>query len=356
MFSNYYSGKSVLVTGHTGFKGAWLSLWLRELGATVNGFALEPHASANLHEVLVSDTFAKETIGDLREFELVKQTLEDIPPDIVFHCAAQPIVRRSYEAPLLTATTNIIGTVNVLEALRQNEIGCPVVVVTSDKCYENDGGSHTFTESDALGGYDIYSASKGAAEIMARSWQRSFKGRIATVRAGNVLGGGDYGADRLVPDCVRALESGKPIAIRNPIAVRPWQHVLDCLSGYLWLGVCLAKDESFAGAFNFGPEPESQRSVRELVENFLKHWPGEWKDSSDLDAPHEATTLNLSIEKVRRELGWQPVWGFAVAVQRTADWYYQRHMVKTQMLHELCLSQLETYIADAASKSTVWSQ
>jgi len=304
----------------------------------------------------VSDTFAKETIGDLREFELVKQTLEDIPPDIVFHCAAQPIVRRSYEAPLLTATTNIIGTVNVLEALRQNEIGCPMVVVTSDKCYENDGGSHAFTESDALGGYDIYSASKGAAEIMARSWQRSFNGRIATVRAGNVLGGGDYGVDRIVPDCVRALEGGKPIAIRNPVAVRPWQHVLDCLSGYLWLGACLAKDESFAGAFNFGPESEAQRSVRELVEQFLKHWPGEWIDSSDPNAPHEAATLSLSIEKVRHELGWQPVWNFAAAVQHTADWYYQRHIEKNNNLHELSLSQLEAYIADAAAKSIEWSK
>ncbi len=356
MFGKFYSGKTALITGHSGFKGAWLSLWLRDLGAQVHGLALAPHAPPNLHEALAPGTFANETIGDIGEFELVKQTIGDTNPDIVFHLAAQPLVRRSYDAPLETATTNILGTAHVLEALRQNEIDCPVVVVTSDKCYENDGTSRAFSETDPLGGHDIYSASKAAVEIMTRSWQRAFKGRIATVRAGNVIGGGDYGVDRIVPDCVRALETGESIAVRSPAATRPWQHVLDCLSGYLWLGARLADDESFASAFNFGPTPEAQRPVRELVEHFLQHWPGEWHDASDANAPHEAATLSLTIDKARQQLGWQPVWDFAAAVHRTARWYHQRHVVKADDLHGLSLAQLEAFTSDAIKQDIVWAK
>ena len=356
MFGKFYSGKTALITGHTGFKGAWLSLWLRDLGAQVHGLALAPHAPPNLHEALTPGTFANENIGDIGEFELVKQTIGDTNPDIVFHLAAQPLVRRSYDAPLETTTTNILGTAHVLEALRQNEIDCPVVVVTSDKCYENDGTSRAFSETDPLGGHDIYSASKAAVEIMTRSWQRAFKGRIATARAGNVIGGGDYGVDRIIPDCVRALETGGSIAVRSPDATRPWQHVLDCLSGYLWLGARLADDESFASAFNFGPTSEAQRPVRELVEHFLQHWPGEWHDASDANAPHEAATLSLAIDKARQQLGWQPVWDFATAVQRTTCWYHQRHVVKTDDLHGLSLAQLEDFTSDAIRQEIVWAK
>ena len=258
--------------------------------------------------------------------------------------------------PLETATTNILGTAHVLEALRQNEVDCPVVVVTSDKCYENDGTSRAFTETDALGGHDIYSASKAATEIMTRSWQRAFKGRISTARAGNVIGGGDYGVDRIVPDCVRALEVDEPIAVRNPNATRPWQHVLDCLSGYLWLGARLADDESFASAFNFGPESESQRPVIELVENFLQHWPGEWRDTSDANAPQEAVTLSLAIDKARQQLGWQPVWDFSTSVQHAARWYHQRHVVKVDDIHGLSLAQLEAFTSDAIRQDIVWAK
>ena len=345
-----------MVTGHTGFKGAWLSIWLRDLGANVHGLALPPYTPPNLHEVLVSGTFAGETIGDVGEFDLVKSTIASANPDIVFHLAAQPLVRRSYEAPLETATANILGTAHVLEAVRQNKIDCSVVVVTSDKCYENDGSSRAFTENDPLGGYDIYSASKAAAEIMTCSWRRAFKGRVATARAGNVIGGGDYGVDRIIPDCVRALKGGESILVRNPAATRPWQHVLDCLSGYLWLGARLAENDSFADAFNFGPEPESQRSVRELAELFLQHWPGEWTDASDAKTPHEATTLSLAIDKAQQKLDWRPVWDFATAVQRTASWYHQRHVVGSDDLHGLCLIQLEAYTADAVGQSLVWTQ
>lgn len=355
MFGKFYSGKTVLVTGHTGFKGAWLSLWLRDLGAHVHGLAFAPHAPPNFHETLTPGTFTSETIGDIGEFDIVEQTVAKTTPDIVFHLAAQPLVRRSYDAPLETAITNVLGTMHILEALRQNEIDCPVVLITSDKCYENDGDSHAFIETDALGGHDIYSASKAAAEIMTRSWRRAFKGRISTARAGNVIGGGDYGVDRIVPDCVRALEAGESIAVRNPNALRPWQHVLDCLSGYLWLGIRLADDESFASAFNFGPESESQRPVRELVEQFIQHWPGEWNDASDPTAPHEAATLSLAIDKARQQLDWQPVWDFSTSVQRAARWYHQRHVVKVDDIHGLSLTQLETFTSDAEGKGVAWA-
>jgi len=355
MFGNFYTGKTAWVTGHTGFKGAWLSLWLRDLGANVHGLALAPHAPPNLHEALAPNTFASETIGDLGDFDLVKQTAATVQPDIVFHLAAQPLVRRSYAAPLETATTNILGTAHVLEALRTHEIDCPIVVVTSDKCYKNDGSSRAFTEADPLGGHDVYSASKAATEIMAASWRDSFGARIATARAGNVIGGGDYGEDRIVPDCVRALLAGEPIAIRNPAATRPWQHVLDCLSGYLWLGARLAEDAAFADAFNFGPRHEAQRPVRELVETILHYWPGEWTDASDAAAPHEAATLSLAIDKARQQLGWQPVWDFAAAVERTMRWYHQRHVVHTEDVHGLCLAQLETYVADAHAAAAPWA-
>ncbi|MDP7010186.1 MAG: CDP-glucose 4,6-dehydratase [Verrucomicrobiota bacterium] len=356
MFGKFYSGKTAWVTGHTGFKGAWLSLWLRDLGAQVHGLGLAPHAPPNLHETLMPGTFSNETIGDIGEFELVNQTIGDTKPEIVFHLAAQPLVRRSYDVPLETAITNILGTAHVLEALRQNEIDCPVVVVTSDKCYENDGSSRVFTEADSLGGHDVYSASKASAEIMTRSWRRAFKGRIATARAGNVIGGGDYGEDRIVPDCVRALEAGQPIAVRNPRATRPWQHVFDCLSGYLWLGARLADDDSFADAFNFGPEPKDQRPVCELVEHFLQHWPGEWSNDSEPNAPHEAAALSLAIDKVRHQLGWQPVWDFATALHRTACWYHQRHVVKVDDIHGMSLAQLEAFTSDAIRQDIVWTK
>ena len=356
MFGKFYTGKTAWVTGHTGFKGAWLSLWLRDLGANVHGFALAPHVPPNLHETLAPNTLASETIGDLGDFDLVKQTAAEVKPDIVFHLAAQPLVRRSYEAPLETAKTNILGTAHVLDALRQNKIDCPVIIVTSDKCYENDGSAHAFSEDDPLGGNDIYSTSKAAAEIMARSWRSAFGGRIATARAGNVIGGGDYGTDRIVPDCVRALQAGEPIAVRSSAATRPWQHVLDCLSGYLLLGSRLAEDVAFADAFNFGPQPEAQRPVRELVEIILQHWPGEWIDASDPTAPHEAATLSLAIDKAHEQLGWQPVWDFATTVQRTVRWYHQRHVVNAEDLHVLSLAQLEAFTADAAAASAAWAK
>jgi len=261
MFGKFYSGKTAWVTGHTGFKGAWLSLWLRDLGANVHGVAFAPHAPPNLHETLAPKTFASETIGDIGCFDFVKRAASDTQPDIVFHLAAQPLVRRSYDAPLETATTNILGTAHVLEALRTNKIDCPIVVVTSDKCYENDGIAHAFTEADALGGHDIYSASKAATEIMTRSWQRAFGGRIATARAGNVIGGGDYGVDRIVPDCVRSLVAGEPIAVRSPAATRPWQHVLDCLSGYL------TKPGNNSAGNPFGISPPPSKAPRAGITN-----------------------------------------------------------------------------------------
>ena len=348
MLGKYYRGKTVLVTGHTGFKGGWISLWLKELGAKVHGLALRPHTSPNLYETLAPGTFVQETYGDICDVELVKRTLLGAPPDIVFHLAAQPIVRRSFKEPLETASTNILGTLNILEGLRQNNIDCPVVVVTSDKCYQNDEGSRAFVEGDPLGGHDVYSASKAAAEIMVRSWSLSFNVRVATARAGNVIGGGDYGEDRIVPDCVRALEARETIAVRNPQAARPWQHVLDCVSGYMLLGTKLAEDESLADAFNFGPKPESKRTVRELVESFLLHWPGKWQDTSAPDSPHEAATLSLNINKAEAHLGWRPVLDFSQAVEYAAQWYKERDSNKESEMHSVCVAQLEDYTRLAA--------
>ena len=354
MFGKFYSGKTAWVTGHTGFKGAWLSLWLRDLGANVHGLALAPHAAPNLHETLAPKTFASETIGDIGDFNLVKQAAADAQPDIVFHLAAQPLVRRSYDAPLETATTNILGTAHVLEALRQNKNDCPVVVITSDKCYENDGSSRSFTEADPLGGHDIYSASKAAAEIMTHSWRRTFNGQIATARAGNVIGGGDYATDRIVPDAIRALRAGEPVAVRNPGAVRPWQHVIDCLSGYLWLGVRM-KDDHVSPSFNFGPNPGSQQPVKQLVEELLKHWPGKWTNHAEANPPPEVPRLSLAIDQAARELDWRPVWSWETAVKQTAAWYRARHVDNAADLRAYSLAQIERHCNDATVAGQPWT-
>jgi CDP-glucose 4,6-dehydratase len=273
MFNNKYKDKRALVTGHTGFKGAWLSLWLKELGATVCGFSNGVPTIPSFYETL-SEVFNNEFTGDIQNYDEVCGCLKKSNPDIVFHLAAQPLVRVSYEQPVLTANTNIIGTINLLEAIRSLNLKCDIVVITSDKCYENRGWEYGYRENDSLGGQDIYSASKAAADIMARSYYTSFfknnpnLGNIAIARAGNVIGGGDYARDRIVPDCIRALKKNEPIVVRNPSSTRPWQHILDCLSGYLWLGAHLMNskpDATFATTFNFGPHSKSNRTVKNLL-------------------------------------------------------------------------------------------
>ena len=337
-----FSGKRVIVTGHTGFKGAWLSEWLLALGAEVYGLSLPAPTQPALFEQLGLASRLHHRIGDIRDEAAVAAFVRDVQPDFVFHLAAQALVRRSYSEPLNTFATNVTGTAHLLAALRSLTKPCAVVIVTSDKCYANHEAGRLYSESDALGGRDPYSASKAAAELVAASWRDSFFNLekiaagivppvgVSTARAGNVIGGGDWAHDRIVPDSIRALHEKQPIRVRNPASIRPWQHVLEPLGGYLLLAekiyaALLNRSASRLGevcsAFNFGPAPEDHRSVRELVHEILKHAPGTWEDASEAAALHEAKLLHLSTEKVRRVLGWAPRWRFETAVAHTIAWY-----------------------------------
>ena len=363
-FLNAYAGRRVLVTGHTGFKGSWLSLWLHTLGAQVAGFSLPPVAPPSLHEVVREGVFAAELFGDIRDARAVTEAVRTARPDFIFHLAAQPLVRLSYAQPAETFEVNVMGTVRLLEAVRAIGLRCPVLIVTSDKCYENRGWESGYRETDPLGGQDVYSMSKAATELVAQSWRRSFfqtdarLGPLTTVRAGNVIGGGDYAVDRIVPDCVRALLAGQPIGIRSPQATRPWQHVLDCLSGYLWLGAKLAGPASearLADAFNFGPDARSNQPVAALVREFLQHWPGEWRDESRADAPHEANFLHLSTDRAAQWLGWFPTWDFGTAVRETARWYHARHVARTDVA-AFSREQITSFMAAARAAKLPWAQ
>lgn len=337
-FHNAYQGKRVLVTGHTGFKGAWLCEWLLALGAEVTGFALPPATSPALFDQLGLAERLRHQLGDVRDLAAVRQLVQVVKPQFVFHLAAQPLVRLSYEQPVETYSTNVMGTVNVLEAIRLARCACAMVIVTSDKCYENQEWVHGYREDDHLGGHDPYSSSKAAVEIVAAAYRSSYFSapdspvRVATARAGNVIGGGDWALDRIVPDCIRALQRSEAIPVRNKVATRPWQHVLEPLSGYLRLGECLqafsltdpavlVKLNEYTSGFNFGPSLASNRSVADLVKEILRHWPGSWVDRSDPHAVHEATRLNLATDKAFHCLHWRPIWTFEETVARTVQWY-----------------------------------
>lgn len=364
MFGETYRGKKVLVTGHTGFKGSWLSLWLSELGAEVTGFSLPSPDSPSLYETLAKGVFKEERFGDIRDAAALAELVATARPDFVFHLAAQSLVRRSYSEPAETFEVNALGTMRLLEAVRAAALPCPVIVVTSDKCYENRGWEYGYREVDPLGGHDVYSMSKAATELVVQSWRRCFfqtdarLGPLATVRAGNVIGGGDYAEDRIVPDCVRALVSGSPIAVRNPAATRPWQHVLDCLSGYLWLAAQLTqpqREPRLADAFNFGPAVHSNQPVSALVTELLRHWPGRWIDESSPTAPHEAGFLHLSTDRAAQWLGWFPTSDFAEAVRETVRWYRARHVERADMC-AFSRSQIADFTAMAAARGLAWAQ
>jgi CDP-glucose 4,6-dehydratase len=323
-----------------------------------------PPTNPNFHETLSSNVFAGQTQADIRDYPSVVEVVRASQPEIVFHMAAQPLVRRSYVDPLETLGSNPLGTAHVLEALRQERVNCVSVIITSDKCYENREWSFAYRETDALGGHDVYSMSKAATELVAQSWDRSFfkdddgLGPIVTVRAGNVIGGGDYAVDRILPDCIRALSSGDSIKVRNPGALRPWQHVLECLSGYLWLGARLAeegKDSPLATAFNFGPDATSRMPVRALVEEVLEHWPGRWEDQSDPSSPHEAALLALTIDKASAMLGWSPVWTMADAVKATVEWYRARHVDGEVDMQNFSKQQIDGYAESAKNKGLPWT-
>lgn len=326
-FSGVFAGKTVWISGHTGFKGSWLCLWLLRLGAKVHGFSLPPPTVPSLFEQLEIRNAIQHETGDIRDAEAVRRSIQNAAPDFVFHLAAQSLVRQSYEAPAETFSTNVMGAVHVLEALRPPAKPCAAVIVTSDKCYENREDGRALSESDPLGGRDPYSASKAACEIVAAACRDSFFQQspvaIATARAGNVIGGGDWAADRLIPDCIRALSEGRPVVVRNPGSVRPWQHVLEPLGGYLRLAQLLSSEPAgnFASAFNFGPDPGSCLPVMDVVSKVLKCWPGTCHVGSQAHAPAEARLLRLCTDKAAEVLGWRPVWGCDAAIERTVRWY-----------------------------------
>ena len=354
----FWRGRRVLVTGHTGFKGSWLTLWLLSLGADVWGYALAPEPERALFTDLGldQDSYPSEggllhhQLGDVRDLESLKRWAATAQPQVVLHLAAQPLVRRSYKDPMGTWATNVQGSLSLLEALKPLQHRCAVVMVTTDKVYANREWDYGYREDDRLGGHDPYSASKAAAELAIASWRNSFCGdgthqtsqlAIATARAGNVIGGGDWAEDRIVPDAIRALAAGERVGVRRPEATRPWQHVLEPLGGYLLLAEKLSSAEAKAGAFNFGPSLESNRSVRELVEAALDNWPGQWDDHSNPLAPHEAGRLHLQIDKAHHQLGWQPRWDFATTVKRTVGWYRAVHEGTSPL--QCCLADLQSY-------------
>lgn len=355
MFSDAYRDRRVLVTGHTGFKGSWLALWLQSLGAQVTGLAFDP-ATTPSHWDLLSLEMADQR-GDIRDAAAMGRVLQTVAPEIVFHLAAQPLVRRSYRDPLETWSTNVMGTANVLEACRHQPSVRAIVVVTTDKCYENHEWDWGYRENDRLGGHDPYSASKAAAELVVASYRQAFFGTpdtplLASARAGNVIGGGDWSEDRLIPDLVRAVSSAQALEIRSPLATRPWQHVLESLSGYLSLGQrLLADDKTVAQAWNFGPDTEGNQTVSQVLARLQAAWPAlTWHESAQ-PQPHEATLLQLDSTLARKRLGWQPVWSLAESLDATADWYRAQH----EQGELLSQTQLQSYTQAAAQAGLDWA-
>lgn len=323
----FWADKRVLITGHTGFKGSWLSEVLNTLGARVSGLSLPPQTSPSLFNLIQLSDRMEHILGDICDYENVKDAVLQVRPEVVFHLAAQSLVRRSYSEPLMTWNANVLGTAHVLEAVRSVDADCVIIVATTDKVYQNNEWEHAYRELDRLGGSDAYSASKVGAELVVECWRKSFLAntgiRLASVRSGNVIGGGDWSDDRIIPDLVRAFGSGKTLEVRNGSSVRPWQHVLDPLWGYLLLAESLAggRGVDFETSFNFGPEAADLRTVSDLVEAAHRHWAGNWLSNDDKTGPHEASRLSLAIERARQNLGWSPRWDFEKTVEATVTWY-----------------------------------
>lgn len=353
LFDNFFRGKRVLVTGHTGFKGSWLSIWLHELGAEVVGVSQEPFTN---RDNFVLSGIGNKIMADLRanicNGQKMKEIFQKYQPEIVFHLAAQPLVRYSYEQPVEIYEANVMGTIHVMEAIRSTNSVKVGVMITTDKCYDNKEQMRGYKEDDPFGGYDPYSSSKGACEIAIQSWRRSFFNpedygkkhhvSLASVRAGNVIGGGDWALDRIIPDCIKALEQDKVIDIRSPKAIRPWEHVLEPLSGYM----LLAKKQwehptEFCEGWNFGPESESVSTVWEVATELIKNYgKGELKDSSDPNAVHEAKLLMLDITKAKTKLGWKPRMNMQQCMELVADWYKR---YQTEDVYQLCVEEIDKF-------------
>ncbi len=363
MFSGFYRNRRVLVTGHTGFKGSWLCQWLLRLGADVCGVALEPETEPNHFELLDLQSRIDHNICDIRNTEKLAGIFNRFKPDIVFHLAAQSLVRRSYDQPRTTFEINIMGTVNILEVVRQSRTVKAAVIISSDKCYQNRESSKPYREGDPMGGRDPYSASKGCAELVVESYRKSFFSPecfskthdklIATARAGNVIGGGDWAADRLIPDIVKSAAIGKPVSLRNPKSIRPWQHVLEPDSAYLLLGSRLGSGESaFARAWNFGPD-DGDMQVNDIAKYAKTCWPKiDIKIEQDTHQPHEARLLKLDCSKAKEHLKWIPTWPVSKAIEKTIDWY-RKYYESSKMSTD---SDIDEFITDAKTKNLIWTQ
>jgi CDP-glucose 4,6-dehydratase len=355
-FIDIYRGKRVLVTGHTGFKGSWLSLWLKQLGAEVVGISLVPETQTNHWNLLGLESSVQHYELDIRQMAEVARVFKAIQPEVVFHLAAQSLVRRSYRDPLETWSTNVMGTANVLEACRQTLSVRAILAVTTDKCYENQEWAWGYRETDRLGGHDPYSASKGGSELVAASYRSAFfhtdgAPLLATARAGNVIGGGDWSEDRLIPDLVRAMAAQQSLEIRSPNATRPWQHVLESLSGYLLLGQKLIEgNKNFESAWNFGPERTCNRSVADVLNRLQTHWPEMQWHKTAAPQPHETNLLYLDSAKAHAQLGWQPVWNLDTTLEKTADWY----RVFQNSQKTISTQQLVQYVEAAKNAQVEW--
>lgn len=347
----FWKGKKVFLTGHTGFKGSWLSLWFASMGAKVVGYALAPNTTPNLFDVLaINSLIEKSHIADIRDLASLQKSMSETKPDIVIHMAAQPLVRYSYANPVETYATNVMGTIHVLESTRTIDSVRATVVITTDKCYENKEWVWGYRENEPMGGFDPYSNSKGCAELVTSAYRQSyFSGpnsinKVASARAGNVIGGGDWSDDRLIPDAIKAFEANKPLMIRNPLATRPWQHVLEPLSGYLILAQALYEQGSaFASGWNFGPCDEDNRSVQDVAQLIISNW-GEtarWEKEGS-EQPHEANLLKLDCSKAHTQLGWIPKWNLECAAQKIVQWHkaYQAE----ERMQEFSLAQINHYM------------
>ena len=346
---NFWQGKRVFLTGHTGFKGSWLSLWLHSLGAIVKGYALNPPTNPSLFIEAKVDSIVDSQIGDIRNKNALFESMTTFNPDVLIHMAAQPLVRYSYDAPIETYEVNVIGTAKVLEVARSCVHLKAIVNITTDKCYENDGRSEGYKEDDKMGGYDPYSSSKGCAEIVASAYRRSFLQDqgvgLASVRAGNVIGGGDWANDRLIPDILRSFEKSEPVVIRNPKATRPWQHVLEPLSGYLILAQKLYEDqEDYAEGWNFGPNEKDVKPVDWILNKMISKWPNSSWELDQNSNPHEADFLKLDISKAESRLGWKPAWGLNQTLEKIITWH--KDWLDKKDMRVVCLSEIKEYTND----------